>query len=421
MSPTAATTDHAPLAHAEDITAAWDRSHPHLRPLEVSLPVEGTSRGDQIPINAHLRIGADAWFELATVRFDPTLRRFFLTAEDRRAALGDRADLLHEPVSAVDARLWSRTPTMINIEPTTRCNFNCWYCVGREMRQDDIRLEDFGRMLDQFPGVKTIALVGEGEPLMHKDFFEMARMARDRHIRVMIISNGSALSKSVVKQLCEAEVAYVSISIDSFDPATFATSRIDGDLPKILRGIRRLRDYRDANGFKFPKIAMKGTLFSHTMDQLPGIVDMAKASGVEVFESFQALNPMKNYVRIYPQGQVPELQSVDAVAHAIDRDSAYARQQLQPFDAFLAENHIDFALPVVKNPLRKNCDETWLYSLLSGDVTPCCQIKTPISPKWNIFENRVEDILSDLEYENVRFNLWNGIFPRYCDGCWKTR
>ena len=106
-------------------------------------------------------------------------------------------------------------------------------------------------------------------------------------------------------------------------------------------------------------------------------VDMAKASGVEVFESFQALNPMKNYVRIYPQGQVPELQSVDAVAHAIDRDSAYARQQLQPFDAFLAENHIDFALPVVKNPLRKNCDETWLYSLLSGDVTPCCQIKTP--------------------------------------------
>ena len=324
-------------------------------------------------------------------------------------------------MTAVDARLWSRTPTMINIEPTTRCNFNCWYCVGREMRQDDIRLEDFGRMLDKFPGVKTIALVGEGEPLMHKDFFEMARMAQERDIRVMIISNGSALSKSVVKQLCETGVAYVSISIDSFDPATFASSRIDGDLPKVLRGIRRLRDYRDANGYQFPKIAIKGTLFSHTQDQLPGIVDMAKASGAEVFESFQALNPMKNYVRIYPQGQVPELQSVDTVAHAIDRDSAYARQQLQPFNEFLAENRIDFSLPVITNPLRKNCDETWLYSLLSGDVTPCCQIKTPISPKWNIFEHRVEDILSDLDYENVRFNLWNGIFPRYCDGCWKTR
>jgi len=29
--------------------------------------------------------------------------------------------------------------------------------------------------------------------------------------------------------------------------------------------------------------------------------------------------------------------------------------------------------------------------------------------------------MADPEYENVRFNLWNGIFPSYCEGCWKTR
>jgi MoaA/NifB/PqqE/SkfB family radical SAM enzyme len=407
------------LTGAEDITAVWDLCHPHLRPLDVALPArEGNG---PIKIAAHIRVGGSSWFELARITYDRESRRFFLTKEDRLAALGGRPDLAGLPVDAVNARLWSKTPTMINIEPTTRCNFNCWYCVGRDMKQEDIRSEDFGRMLDNFPQLKTVALVGEGEPLMHKDFFDMAQMAKDRNIKVMIISNGSALSQSVVKKLCETEVAYISISIDSFDPATFASSRIDGDLEKVLTGIRRLRDYRDANGFKFPKIALKGTLFSHTIDQLPAIVDMAKANGVEIFESFQVLNPMKNYVRIYPKAHIPELLSIDSVSTAIDRDTVYAREQLQPMSDFLVENNIDFFPAVVSNPIRKNCDETWLYSLLSGDVTPCCQLKKPISPKWNIFENSVEDVLADFEYENVRFNLWNGIFPTYCDGCGKTR
>lgn len=408
-----------PAYASEDITAVWEHCHAHLQPLEDALPVAGDDV--LIKINAHIRIGQDTWLDMATISYDRVLRRFFLTQQDRLAMLRDRTDLMNTPVTAVNARLWSKTPTMINIEPTTRCNFSCWYCVGRHMQQDDIRLEDFGRMLDNFPEVKTIALVGEGEPLMHKDFFDMAQMAKDRGIRVMIISNGSAFSQSVIKKLCETEVAYVSISIDSFDPATFAESRIDGDLEKILRGIKQLRDYRDANGFKFPKIALKGTLFSHTIDQLPAIVDLAKKSGVEIFESFQALNPMKNYVRIYPKGQAPQLPVAHRVAQAIERDSVYGREQLQPMNDFLAENNIDFSKPVLNNPLRKNCDETWLYSLLSGDVTPCCQIKTPISPRWNIFNNRVADILADLDYENVRFNLWNGIFPVYCDGCWKTQ
>ena len=403
----------------EDVTAVWVQCHEHLLPLAAALPVDNGA--ELIKVAAHIRVGGKFWFDLAQITYNRTTKRFTLNTEDRLKALGTRDDLQHLPVDAINARLWSSTPTMLNIEPTTRCNFNCWYCVGREMRQDDIKVDDFARMLDNFPTVKTIALVGEGEPLMHKGFFDMARMAKDRNIRVIIISNGSAFSQSVVKQLCETEVAYVSISIDSFDPDTFKSSRIDGDLEKVLTGIRRLRDYRDSNGYKFPKIALKGTLFNHTIDQLPKIVDMAKESGVEIFESFQALNPMKNYVRIYPTAHIPELSSVSTVAQAIERDSVYAREKLQPMNAFLEENNIDFSRPAIANPIRKNCDETWLYSLLSGDITPCCQIKTPISPAWNIFDHSVESILADFEYENIRFNLWNGIFPSYCDGCWKTR
>lgn len=408
------------LSMMEDITNVWNRCHPHLQPL-ANAKVFGATPQGTFDVMARLRVAGGFWCGMTRVSYNPTTGRFAWSRSARESALTGRADLLKAPVDAVDARLWSAEPTMINIEPTTRCNFNCWYCVGRHMKQADIKLENFAAMLDNFPTVKTIALVGEGEPLMHKQFFVMARMATSRGIKVMIISNGSTLSQSVVRQLCESQVAYVAISIDSFDAATFAKSRIDGDLNKVWRGIRRLRTYRDAHGYRYPKIALKGTLFSHTSDQLPGIVEAAKENGVEIFESFQALNPMKSYVQIYPKHQLHELKMVPQVADAIATDSVPAAQALQPFSEFCRDESIDFFPDVNANPIRNNCNETYLYSLLSGDVTPCCQIKTPISEKWNVFTHAVKDVLSDPEYENMRFNLWNGIFADYCSGCWKTR
>lgn len=408
-----------------DITSLWDRQHPHLRPLKSYLQLPGvalvsTPVGDGIKLFANIRLG-ETWVPMMPVLYVPASDRYHLLAEDRLATVPDPEALGQAPVTAVDARLWFAEPTFLNIEPTTRCNFNCWYCVGRHMKQEDIRLEDFARVLDHFPALQTIALVGEGEPLLHKDFFTMAGMARDRGIRVMIISNGSAFSTSVVKKLCEAEVAYVSISIDSANPETFAQSRLDGDLNKIWQGIERLRAYRDEHGYQYPRIAVKGTLFRHTEDELLSVVEAAKSHGVEIFESFQALNPMRTYVPIYPEGKRGEIAHIDEVAGAIGRDSAKANQMLTPMADFCREAGIDFSKMGRANPLRKNCDEQWIYSLLSGDVTPCCQIKTPISPTWNLVSHPLADILADPAYENVRFNLWNGLFPDYCEGCWKTR
>jgi MoaA/NifB/PqqE/SkfB family radical SAM enzyme len=410
-----------------DITRAWDRAHAHLRPLADTLALPAAQRhpcpagcgGSASAITAHLRDGG-VWRERSAVRYCFGCNRFFARSGALAASHGaGRAP--DTRIDTVNARLWSASPTFLNIEPTTRCNFSCWYCVGRHMKQEDIGVGDFARVLDNFPDLKTIALVGEGEPLMHKGFFEMARMAVDRGIHVVTLSNGSTLSSSNVRKICESGITYLSVSIDSFDPATFASSRIGGDLQQVLDGVRRLRDYRDANGYRYPKIALKGTLFRDTRDQLPRIAGLAKEYGFEIFESFQALNPMRTYVPIYPREKLAELARADAVAGAIGRDTPRVHQELQSVQSFFLEEGIDIDKNGTPNGLRPGCDEQWIYSLLSGDVTPCCQIKTPISPAWNLFSHTIEEILRDQLYENTRFNLWNGLFPGYCEGCWKTR
>ncbi len=407
-----------------DISDLWLRAHPHLRPLPRHLPLSQESalhcsacgKDGAFSVIAHVRFGENHWQENSRVICCESCDLWFLP-EDSFSQLNGLMP------TAVDARLWSRSPTFLNIEPTTRCNFSCWYCVGRQMEQKDITPENFQQVLDNFPGVKTLALVGEGEPLMHKGFFDMARMATDRGIRVVIVSNGSTFSTSNVKKICESGIAYVSVSIDSSDAATFAESRIGGDLNQVLAGMKRLATYRDEHGFRYPRIGLKGTLFTHTQDQLPEIVALAKAHGAEIFESFQPLNPMSNYLPIYPEAQLPALTSEaqSQVVSAIQRDSQAAFAQLESVEHFCIEEGIAYSNSGRPNGLRANCDEEWLYALLSGDVTPCCQIKTPISPNWNLTRHSIDDVLADEMYENTRFNLWNGLFPDYCKGCYKIK
>ncbi len=405
-----------------DVSDLWNRAHPHLQPMTACLPLamgqmqccSACGHAGAFRVVAHVRFGDSHWQENSQVLHCGQCRKWLLPEHQ----LPD-ADAVP---TAVDARLWSRSPTFLNIEPTTRCNFNCWYCIGRHMEQKDITVEDFGRVLDNFPTVRTIALVGEGEPLMHKGFFEMARMAADRGIRVMTLSNGSTFSSSNVKKICAAGIAYISVSIDSFDPSTFAASRIGGDLNQVLSGIKRLADYRDAHGFHYPRIGLKGTLFGQTQDQIPAIVALAKSHGVEIFESFQPLNPMSTYLPIYPAEKLKALDTdeLGQVATAIHRDSAKAVTQLKSVSQFCDDEGIALSKKGRANGLRPNCDEEWVYALLSGDVTPCCQIKTPISPNWNLTQHTIDEVLADALYENTRFNLWNGLFPDYCRGCHKT-
>ena len=424
---------HTP-AHL-DISPLWQQAHPHLQPLPPSqrLPLPEDTTGQPIALLTHLDLlhpthglrraqRVRIWHHPSPDTASHQPPRYTLSPEDWQAACHQTGlPSQHTTPIGLDARLWSASPTFLNLEPTTRCNYSCWYCVGRHMPQGDITPDTFSAVLDHFPHLQALALVGEGEPLMHKGFFDMAAQARDRGIRVLTISNGSTFSSSNVAKLCEAGVTYISISIDSVQAQEFARSRIDGHLQQVLQGIQRLATYRDTHGHQYPRIGLKGTLFTHTQDELPAIARLAAQHGADIFESFQPLNPMRTYVPIYPAQHGPaQLPHVQQVAQAIARDTPQAHQQLQPVADFCAQEGIRLDKNGQPNGLRPNCDEEWVYSLLSGDITPCCQIKTPPSPHWNLAQRPLSNILSSPDYEHLRFNLYNGLFPSYCQNCWKT-
>lgn len=419
----------------ENISELWNSEHAHLKPTIENVaessstfkvcPSCGQSHAVELIANLQLD-NQDKWYK-TIISYCMSCSEYTLSLKQKKILIqSNNIEIKAQPckVTGIDARLWIRKPTLLNMEPTTRCNFECWYCIGRDMEQGDIEEENFSKAIANYPGLKVIALVGEGEPFLHKGFFNMAKQAIDKGIKLATITNGSTLSTSIVKKICETGIHYVSISIDSIHAEQFSGSRHKGNLKQVLNGIKRLKDYRDAQGYKYPKIGLKGTLFDYSKDQLPEITKKAIEQGIDVMEGFQALNKKENYIKIYPQEQLMQLQHVDEVQAEIDQAMAMVDSS-EDFDIEMCGSYSDkedmgLIGRGTYNTLRKNCDEHVLYSLYSGDITPCCQIKDKYSKKWNIFNHNVDTILTDQYYENIRFNLWNGFFLPECKGCFKT-
>jgi MoaA/NifB/PqqE/SkfB family radical SAM enzyme len=175
-------------------------------------------------------------------------------------------------------------PARADIEPTTFCNFRCPHCPTTEERPDGpgrihLRVAPFTRLLDQLPAVYRIKLVGLGEPLMNPDFFEMVRVARRRHIRVLTTTNGSLLNAERRRELLACGISHVNVSIDAADPETHAQLRPGSDLGQISENLTALM--KERGGRRWPQVRVWHVIQREATAQIPDLVDLCARWGVD--------------------------------------------------------------------------------------------------------------------------------------------
>jgi MoaA/NifB/PqqE/SkfB family radical SAM enzyme len=91
-------------------------------------------------------------------------------------------------------------------------------------------------------GLPALSLSG-GEPLLRKDFFEVAAYARRKIPYLSIATNGTLLTKDNVKLLKDASIDYVEISLDGASEEVHeAFRRVPGCFEKTMKGIRNSMD-----------------------------------------------------------------------------------------------------------------------------------------------------------------------------------
>ena len=302
------------------------------------------------------------------------------------------------------------TIELLQIEPTTRCNFTCGFCCGRSMTQSDLDFERFERTLAQFPSLRHVELQGEGEPLLHPRFFDMLGALRARGIVMSMITNGSLLTAEAVEELVAGGVEKISISIESADPEEFRRIR-GGKLEKVIDGIARLVAAK--RGMRLPRVGFSVTMLRSTAGALDGIVALYERLGMDGGITTQALQRMHAYVDAYAPAMHDEL------LDECEADARYVRfyRRTRAIANPTWSNGGFYArLMAGWKPASRRCPwlERGAYVSRDGVVTACCMIKDERHAL-----GKVGDDVASIEAKRaqMRGQLARGETPAACSGC----
>lgn len=261
-------------------------------------------------------------------------------------------------------------PTHIQVEPTTRCNATCGSCSRGSLPtselKNDLDPEALQRILDAFPGLRSIRLLGLGEPFLTPGFDRILAILKERGVKVWLISNGSFFDQSRVRDLVHDYVFDVGVSIDSADPDEFRELRPMGavGLEEVLEGTRQLIAERDAG--RSDALVGFNAAISHTnCEGLDAIGDLCIDLGVD----YLSVAAVENWLIQGDAGYEPSAEFVgESMRHArtIGKHVAALRRRLLMRGIILG----------YKTPTPRLGRCHWPFNSVhvspNGTVTPCC-------------------------------------------------
>lgn len=173
------------------------------------------------------------------------------------------------------------------IELSTVCNLRCPLCLtGNGSLQRRALFLDFSlyaTLVREVRGhVPRLSLYGQGEPFLHPRFIDFVSLASQNGIRTFVSTNGHFLqTDGFCRDLAEAGLTSLSISLDGASPETYQTYRVGGDFARVLDGIRRMVRVRTDLGRTTPLVQLQFLVFKHNEHELQSIRELARDLAVD--------------------------------------------------------------------------------------------------------------------------------------------
>ncbi|MGB4802102.1 MAG: radical SAM protein, partial [Anaerolineae bacterium] len=187
---------------------------------------------------------------------------------------------LHRPLTHL-ARIY--------VEPTIYCNLDCITCLRNvwDERLGRMKPATFDRILEGIRAVEPRPLVffgGIGEPLFHPQLADMVARTKALGATVELITNGTLLNDKKARELIEAGLDVIWISIDGATPESYADVRLGAELPHVLENIVHLRQIRPGGHHPQPKIGIAFVAMKRNIKDLPAVLNLARRLGASFFK-----------------------------------------------------------------------------------------------------------------------------------------
>lgn len=319
--------------------------------------------------------------------FDP--RRYFEAVGRERGAVAEQ------------------DPVCLYLETTNRCNLLCQTCprTFEDLEPPaDMSWELFTRIVDQLPRIDRVVLHGVGEPMLVKALARMVGYLKRRGSYVLFNTNGTLLTPRKGRELVEAGLDELRVSLDAAEPEAFRAVRGKDMFARIVHNVGAFTRMQRVAGIDRPLVSLWLTGLKETIEQLPEFVRLAGEIGVREVHLQRLV--------YFPDGATLA-RARSSLFAALDPEES---QRLDEARSLAAALGIRFDASGATEPglslERGGEDQPWslcrrpwslMYFTAHGRAIPCC-----IAP----FSERGYDgfTLGDATQQSLR-EIWNG--PRY--------
>ena len=158
-----------------------------------------------------------------------------------------------------------------------RCNLRCMHCYSQSRNIDysgELSHGDGMRLIDDLAAFGApVMLFSGGEPLMRPDIFGLIGHAASRKMRAVVSTNGTLITTDIAKNLKDAGLSYVGISLDGLEETNDLFRGVQGAFEQALQGVRNCL----ALGVK---VGLRFTMTRHNFKDVGGILDLVEKEGI---------------------------------------------------------------------------------------------------------------------------------------------
>lgn len=306
----------------------------------------------------------------------------------------------------------SNYPYSIGWAITNKCNLRCIHCnmdSGNKLG-DELTKDECFKIIDELNSkkVQRICFFG-GEPLIRKDFFDIANYAIEKGIFVNFTTNGLLINDDMINnELYKFDL--IRVSLDGPTPETHEYIRnLKGSFKKTVQNIKKMTDY----GIKVGVV----TCISHkNLNYIDEMINILKK-----------LNIKSWFIPILSaKGRGKNIKSEILSSNEI-KDLILKLEDIVKNDNINFTINLDLPYSVLLNGTNKNimasCPAaiTEMVIFANGDASPCCEIpsmgnnirKESITKIWNDSK-----LFNDFRNKNlIKGKCENCKFLKNCGGC----
>jgi radical SAM protein with 4Fe4S-binding SPASM domain len=161
---------------------------------------------------------------------------------------------------------------------TNKCNLKCLFCYANaaKSKNDFIKLAFVKKLFPKLRklGVQILAITG-GEPLLHKDFFKIVKLAKKNFKIIFLATNGYFITERIAKKISKSGISNVQISIEGNKIIHNSIRRNPRSFERARQAVILLKKY-------LVDVTLTPTLIKRNLKDIQYVYNLSKEIGCDM-------------------------------------------------------------------------------------------------------------------------------------------